>query len=623
MAPNSMWTRNKTAIPLLFLFFYWLIFNYLVFGLTISLFDITDLKAIKQVHFIASSSDAPPLLAKEYWQPISLPDDWYQNQHKVDQIWYRKHVALNIQTAEIWAIYLPSVTHNAAVYINGTWVGQGGRFSDPVSRHQNEPLLFNFSSKLLRPGVNQIDIRVKTAFSEQGLLDEFYIAPKDRLIDAYSWKHYFRVSFIQWITMAMYLIGFVIFIFWLVRPQDSIYGIFSIELFLWATHNLNLFIAEIPVSARVWEAMNINTLGWMVMAMIVFNHRYVGKGNIKVERFMLSFVITGVFIFFLPDIASVLHIGYALWDSFVMAFGIYALYYLIQTYKKQKDFDAYLMMLAGIPILVFGFHDILLINNFIDRRDGMTMQFSIVPSVLLFSWFLIRRLVQSINKVEYLAETLEQRVKEKQHRLKLQYEKLHALEKKQVLTEERERIMRDIHDGIGGQLVTVISLLHSDNKPIFIKIREKVQQSLVDLRFVIDSLDPLLNDLPTLLGIMRMRLVEQLEAVNIKLEWNVTELPEIKNMGPQHSLHIMRIVQEAITNCIKHSTSKKITLATGVIENNKIYIDIIDYGQTSDNNSSNASRGIKNMQYRAKQLDGELLITHTNQGMTVRLLLNI
>ena len=49
------------------------------------------------------------------------------------------------------------------------------------------------------------------------------------------------------------------------------------------------------------------------------------------------------------------------------------------------------MMLAGIPILALGLHDILVINHILDRREGMTMQFSIVPTIILFSWFLIRR----------------------------------------------------------------------------------------------------------------------------------------------------------------------------------------------------------------------------------------
>ncbi len=630
-----MWKNasSRTALP--FFFLYWLAFNYLVFFAPVNFFSVDDVVPVANVQYLVSAAEMPQALAQENWQPVLLPDDWYNNHQHVEQVWYRSRVLLDAQAASIWAVYLPSVTHNAAVYINGIWVGQGGQFSDPVSRHHNEPLLFNFSSELLQEGVNQIDIRVKAAFFEQGLFDQFYLAPADQLSDVYYWKHFFRVDFIQWITMAMYFMAVIVFIFWLARPQDSIYGLFAIELFFWATHNLNLFVTQIPVSVCVWESMNMVTLGWTVVTMILFNHRYVGEGNIKVEKFMLVFAVAGIGIFFLPDIGSVLHIGYSVWDSFVMIFGIYAFYYLVHTYRQKKSQDVYLIMLAGVPILVFGFHDILLINNFIDRRDGLTMQYSVIPSVLLFSWFVVRRFVQSINKAEHLAATLEQRVKEKQQALQIQYEKLNEMENQRVLAQERERIMRDMHDGIGGQLVSVITLLRNYNDDIFIKVREKVQHSLADLRFVIDSLDPLLNDLPTLLGMMRMRLLEQLEAAEIDLEWAVTELPEIKELSPRRSLHIMRIVQEAITNSIKHSTATKMRLATGVIESvvveagetsniGNIFIDIIDYGKGMDETAgeySHHGRGIVNMKYRAQQLGATLDINSSTGGTCVRLLL--
>ncbi len=610
----------------LFLFFYWLICNYLVLHAPISIFTPPDVAAIQQVKFVADQAKSPTTLNNDDWQTITLPDDWFDNHQDVNQLWYRAELWLDEKSNGIWAAYLPSVTHNAAVYINGYWVGQGGDFSDPVSRHHNEPLFFSFSSALLQQGNNQIDIRVKTAFYEQGLFDQFYIAPVEQLHDAYQWKEFLRIDLVQWFTMVMYVIALILLVFWISRPQESIYWLFSLQLFIWATHNLNLFIENIPVSTRLWEIIAISTLGWTVALMIFFNHRFVGSGNPQIEKFIGAFLFIGIGLFFLPDIDSVLHIGYRIWDLFIMFFGMYAIYYLLKVYRQQQQRDVYLMLIVGIPILVSGFHDILMINHFIDRREGLIMQYSVIPSVILFSWFLVRRFVESISKAEKLAATLEQRVQTKQLELKTQYEKLHLLQKGSLLSEERERIMRDMHDGIGGQLVSVITFLQDYNDEVFVRIREKVQLSLIDLRFVIDSLDPLLNDLPTLLGMMRMRLADQLEAANIKLKWAVTDVPEIKNMSPSLNLHIMRIVQEAITNSIKHSHSKTIMIATGVAEGKqRVYIDIVDYGVGFNNieNANQHSRGLKNMAYRAKQLNAELLIKSSNVGTSVRLFITI
>lgn len=623
-----MWlTGNKIRI-VVFLLCYWLVVNYLVFLSPVTFFHDPDAGRVQNVEVTASEASSPADLPPAYWQPLSLPDDWYKNQRRVKQTWYRANVSVAEPGDIIWAVYLPLVAHNAAVFINGVWVGQGGPFGEPTSRQQNNPLLFSFSSALLQAGENRIDIRVQASFHQQGFLDKFYFAPASRLKAAHAWKHFVRVDLIRWMTMAMYLMSAIVFAFWLARPQDSIYGLFSLELFLWATHNLNLFVSEIPVSARLWEAMAMSTLGWTVIAMIFFNHRYVGERNAGIEKFILIFALLGIGIFFLPDIGSILHIGYGIWDSFLVVFGCYAIFYLLRAYVHRPDPDILLMLLVGIPILVFGFHDILMVNHFLDRRDGLIIQYSAIPAVLLFSWFLIRRFVQSINRAEHLADTLEQRVRTKQLELQSQYEKFKSVQEEGLLLKERERIMRDMHDGIGGQLVSVISLLQEQSGDVYKKVREKVQHSLTDLRLVIDSLDPLLNDLPTLLGMMRVRLVDQLEAANITLEWAVTELPEMKNMSPRRSLHIMRIVQESIANSIKHARSGKMMLATGVIgaENRQVYVDVIDYGSGIIDGLDAASRqgrGIKNMQYRAQQLGATLNIDSTAGGTRVRLLMDV
>ncbi|MCF6211582.1 MAG: hypothetical protein L3J88_08710 [Gammaproteobacteria bacterium] len=602
--------------------------NYLVFLSPITFFHGPDAGLVQDVELIVSEAASPAGLPQTYWQPLSLPDDWYKNQRQVGQVWYRANVSLGEPGDNIWAVYLPLVAHNAAVFINGVWVGQGGPFGKPTSRHQNNPLLFSFSPLLLQPGENRIDIRVQASFHEQGYLDGFYLAPESRLKDVHAWKHFVRVDLIRWMTMAMYLMSAIVFAFWLARPQDSIYGLFSLELFLWATHNLNLFVSEIPVSARLWEAMIMSTLGWTVIVMIFFNHRYVGERNAGIEKFILVFAVLGIGIFFLPDIGSILHIGYGVWDSFLMVFGCYAIFYLLRAYVRRQDPDIFLMLLVGVPILVFGFHDILIVNHFLDRRDGLIMHYSAIPAALLFSWFLIRRFVQSINRAEHLADTLDRRVRMKQRELQSQYEKFQSVQEEGLLLKERERIMRDMHDGIGGQLVSVISLLQEQSGDVHKKVREKIQHSLTDLRLVIDSLDPLLNDLPTLLGMMRMRLVDQLEAANITLEWAVTELPEMKNMSPRRSLHIMRIVQESIANSIKHAQSEKMMLATGVIgaENRQVYVDVIDYGigiAGGLDAVNRQGRGIKNMQYRAQQLGAILNIDSAAGGTRVRLLMDV
>lgn len=612
------WIHQSKTLSLIPLLGFWLLLNYVVIISPPEVFQQPTPFALNEVRVQAAADPTPQRLKPSLWQVVDLPHDWSTNEDEQDQYWYRSQVTLSPQQADTWAVYIPMVTHNAALYINGVWVDQAGGFDAPVSRHHNEPLLFSFSSALLRNGSNVIELRVKASYFKQGFLSQVYLAPQSELKPYWQYKHFVRLQLIEWVTVVMFVLSLVVLIFWVARPQDKIYGIFALELFFWAMHNLNLFVSEIPVPARIWEAMTMSTLGWTVITMIFFNHRFVGEQRRWVENVLLVFAVLGCLLFLLPDIGLILKLGYGLWDSFLLFFGCYAIYHLAMAYWHNPQKDIYLMMLVGIPILVFGFHDILLVNHFIEREQGLIIQYSVIPAVLLFSWFMLRRFVYSINQAEDLAQNLEQRVLENKQQIHQQYEQLKVMEHQQLLSDERERIMRDMHDGVGGQLITVLNLLQEQQGEVFRAASESVNRSLVDLHFVIDSLDPVQYELPTLLGTMRMRLSDQICAAGIQLEWAVTDLPEVPDMTPTRCLHILRIVQEAITNVIKHSNSALLKVATGVIENEYVYIDVIDQGEGMSENG-NTGHGMKNMEFRARQIGGKLEVHSAHDGTRVRL----
>lgn len=65
--------------------------------------------------------------------------------------------------------------------------------------------------------------------------------------------------------------------------------------------------------------------------------------------------------------------------------------------------------------------------------------------------------------------------------------------------------------------------------------------------------------LATLLGMMRTRLEGLLARNGLEFGREIEGDPELPNPSPTNSLHVTRIVQEAITNVIKHANAKRIT----------------------------------------------------------------
>ncbi len=592
---------------------------------------ITPVKQISVTQSEASSLQALKASQKPdgaTWRSENLPDDWALSDKTAQQYWYRHTFHIDTPPVDTMAVYLPMVSHNAAVYVNDVWVGQGGTFSSPIARNHNQPLFFSFSPSLLGIGENHIYIRVASETYLQGVLDKLYIGPQASLQSAYDVKSLVRVSVVKWITGVMLVMAFVLACFWGYRRYDSAYGVFSLVLLFWGLHNLNLFIVDVPIPAKHWETLTILTLGWTVSSIIWFDHRYLNKPRPLIEKIMGVHSVVGVLLFFTPDYASLLFWGYKVWYAFLVLFGIYSSYFLFSVFLLEKSRDAFMMLLVGAIIVVFGVHDILLVNNHWSRFDGFIIQYSAIPTVILFGWFLLRRFLLSLETAENLARTLEERVRLKQSELEEQYERLYALEKARVLSEERERMMRDMHDGFGGSLVSLSSMFQRQGGDVFLKAQQKVQNCITDLHLVIDSLDPMLGDLTTLLATMRVRLVSQLENAGVTLEWNVSEIPQSQAFSPQRSLHIMRIIQEAITNSIKHSGSSVITLSTSIVSDSHIEICVKDYkinggdelgvGSGSEESVVQGSgHGLNNMKWRAKQIGGDLDVTIDLRGAEV------
>jgi signal transduction histidine kinase len=390
---------------------------------------------------------------------------------------------------------------------------------------------------------------------------------------------------------------------------------------LWATHDLKLFIKEVPFSSTMWETITILAIGWSILCFVFFIHRYINQYNKKIDQLILLFGCIFTLPFLYQDIDWLAFYGYKIWLLFVMASGIYISVFLLRHFIKTKDKNTLLMIMTGLIMLIFGMHDLLAVNAIIPPSSPYLLYFSALLIILVITSLLFRRFIESLNIVEHYNEELQQQVHLKEEQLKAEYKKIQQLQKKQILNEERERIMRDIHDGIGGQLVTTLAAIESPDMTMQ-GVKKNLKLALQDLRMVIDSLDGDSQDITTILGALRMRLADLLEKANIELVWKVEDLPMLEEFGPENSLNIMRIIQEAITNVIKHSGATKLTISTYSVEKNEKSLAIVEVADNGHGmaESISSGRGLGNMRRRAQRMGASLDISSNDKGGTVVLM---
>jgi signal transduction histidine kinase len=155
-------------------------------------------------------------------------------------------------------------------------------------------------------------------------------------------------------------------------------------------------------------------------------------------------------------------------------------------------------------------------------------------------------------------------------------------------------------------------------------VRHAFEARIDDLKLAIDSMEPVQADLLLLLATLRYRLGPRLESAGIALRWQIVNVPALDWIDPRNALHILRILQEAFTNIIKHTHATEIRVSTEV-ENDCVLVKIIDNGCgfSVAQGIRNAGKGLGNQIRRAEAIGAEIAWTSSEAGTHLMLRLPI
>ncbi|MGV3721281.1 MAG: sensor histidine kinase [Actinomycetota bacterium] len=152
-------------------------------------------------------------------------------------------------------------------------------------------------------------------------------------------------------------------------------------------------------------------------------------------------------------------------------------------------------------------------------------------------------------------------------------EDLAALREDLSISEERRRLARDLHDGVGHVLTRVILSLEmarrqsSTDAPAAC---EAMAQQATALRSAMEEMRQIVATLRTDTGAWDLRTairtavaqLEQSGAVSVDLRLPSDPLP----LSAHRQYHLSRVIQEALTNCLKHSGATKVEVEVSVLE---------------------------------------------------------
>ncbi|MBC8212589.1 MAG: hypothetical protein H8E21_16140, partial [Gammaproteobacteria bacterium] len=391
---------------------------------------------------------------------VELPDDWRSRSYSGQQEVYQFSLMLEQAPLETWALLLPSVNLRAQVKLNNHPLTHNENdYNSSTARMWFQPLLYPLSSGLLQQGSNQLQITISNA-ATHGYLATPLVGTYSALASYTARSQLFRQTLLQIIVIAMSVVALLMLFLWLQRRQDVIYGLYGLGMLCWAAHDLNFIVTNPVLPAQYWDAFSVLTLGGFITATTFFIHRYlVGLKRSRIEHAILWFSLLGApLLFLLPPPALQIFSNY-IWHPVIMSFGLY-LYLLMYTHAwRQSGFELQLMAMTGSVMVLYGGHDTLIKLGFLPWDLGYMLPYSAATSLLVFSSLLVNRFAKNLDAMEGISRDLDQRIKAAAEVIENNRIKLRDHDRERLLSAERERVARDIHDGVGGQLIALLSLI--------------------------------------------------------------------------------------------------------------------------------------------------------------------
>lgn len=558
------------------------------------------------------------------WQPIELPDHWRVTHPGLSgDGWYRIRFSWSTVDTGIHAVYLPRLCMNSAVYLNDVLLGDGGQFEEPVSRNWNRPLLLLIPPGVLRTGENTLLIRLRSVPYSQGSLSPVMIGAESELREDYEQQFFVRITLNQVITLLIAGIGVLMLSLWWRRRQDTMYAYFGTAALIWAINSTNLYLRDIPLASRYWELLVGASTPVFVALLMISLLRFINWPRPRFERLLWGMLLMAPLTLLVASPEAYFALS-TFWFLLGLCATLFTSTLLAISARRDGSFDQALLAGAIWIGLLFGIHDWLMHASLLwyadaqshDNNEIYLVHYAAPLVFLVVGWIMTARFVRVLNQYESLNKDLERRVADKHHELEANFVRLEALTKEQAMMAERQRIVADMHDGLGGQLVTALRLVES-NRVDGPGMAELLRESLDDMRIVMNSITPGEHDLDAVLGSLRYRLTPRFERTGIELDWQLdATLPE-HALTPQDSLNIQRILQESFTNILKHSGATRITVSNRQDEAGGRIVTVRDNGHGI--RGEQRGHGIANMQRRAARIGGEVRIDSSEAGTTVTL----
>lgn len=569
---------------------------------------------IQSVQAAIGTAEHPP---ESGWQTVTLPHYWRTTWPKHQgSVWYR--ITWQKECAPL-ALMIDSMVMAGEIYLNGQHFWQDQHLVEPLSRSWGKARYWQLPKAMLQTE-NSLEIRIVGDAENSAGLGLLRLGSPEKLYSAYQ-KHTFSTRTFALINIVIsFVLGSLALGVFLLFSQQRVLAWYALVSSSWVLLSINM------LSLETWPFANSFTRAKADSALyFVFVASYLIFIWQLLERPCSQRLVKML----IP--LCLLHLAWislaATWNSLVWAGHITGLLFLISNSYflwlcvRQRDIKSLLIGLSILFILLLSMRDILVLLGYISSRIFYAHASTLV-FLLTASWLIGRETVKNARRVAQFNQQLIQVVEKTQQELSAKLASEHQLALKKSLLQTRMQLTHDLHDGLGGQIVrSIMHTEHADpplNKQQMVSILKVLRD---DLRQVIDSGASDALSAPTTpqqwAAPLMHRFDNLFDELGIQLQW---QLPAAWSSQPPAlaCLALARVLEEALTNVLKHSQAKQATVSLHFPDANHLCLIIADNGKGFDVQAveyTGLGIGLASMKARLQRLNGQLTL-RSQAGIT-------
>ena len=569
---------------------------------------------------VVITQDVEPPPAAAVWERVDLPASSGRS-----SAWYRLQFdALQSPPNSLWAVYVPYLYGGGRLILNGMPLADIQEPGPDVIVRWERPHLIPIPAALLRPGINQLLVRAVATPVSNGRMSLLAIGPYVQLLPEYERRLFWVRTMSQFTVISCLIVGQLALFIWWRRREEVLYGLFGAVALLWGVRTLTFVIEVMPASAwHAWRTIYHGATGGFAILMLLFTMCLAGMRYARLKWVLLGYWLLGPLGYLASGGNEVLIGRY--WAGGLLPIGFAVLAISVTAAWRQRRSALTLLSLALALAVFAGFHDYLMATSppailalapQLAAHRIFLLNYAADVLLLMLGAILSVRLVGALQAVEQLNRTLESRVAEREAALSENYERLRRLENERAVGEERQQIMRDLHDGLGSHLFLTLNRVEAGrvNQD---EIVQSLRECIADLRLTLDAMSPNSNDFLQAWSNFRFRWQQLLDAAGLASSWELdAQEGDRVELAPDAMLQLLRIVHEALTNVLKHARADKVAIRLRT-DRRTIGIEVFDNGRGLAHAQAPTGRGLANMRARASRVGAHLEIADQHPGVRV------